>query len=276
GSAVLRQRIRPRFCTVHSAALHAKLVVKLAASLTRTVIPSVVPKASGADTGKVPRASTPAIRLRARPFVCNTDCRTDSAASFASHGSPIPSASRSRSPTLAMVGQLSSASQMPSPSVSALPGAHTPARQLGDAEHPVIGVPQAVPSGAGTPGHSPVNVSQVPATWHSVRPLLQSTGLLPTQLPAWQVSVCIHASPSVQVVPSGLLGFEHSPVAGVQVPRSLHWSTALQTSGLIGGFEHRPVFGLHVPALWQRSIAVQTISFSPTHVPAWQVSVCVQ
>jgi hypothetical protein len=42
--------------------------------------------------------------------------------------------------------------------------------------------------------------------------------LLPLQLPLWQVSVCVHAFPSLQAVPLGLLGLEQAPVAGLQVP----------------------------------------------------------
>ena len=60
------------------------------------------------------------------------------------------------------------------------------------------------------------------------------------------MSVCVHALPSLQVVPFGKAGFEHAPVAVLQVPAAWHWSAALQTTG-----------------------------FVPTHVPAWHVSVWV-
>jgi hypothetical protein len=60
------------------------------------------------------------------------------------------------------------------------------------------------------------------------------------------VSVCVHALPSEQDVPFGAVGFEHVPESG-----------------------------LHVPATWHWSDAVQTTLFVPTHVPFWQVSVCV-
>jgi hypothetical protein len=43
----------------------------------------------------------------------------------------------------------------------------------------------------------------------------QSTGLLPTQTPSWQVSVWVQASPSSQPVPSAT--FTHRPVAGLQL-----------------------------------------------------------
>jgi hypothetical protein len=59
-------------------------------------------------------------------------------------------------------------------------------------------------------------------------------------------SVCVQALPSLQVVPSGALGFEHMPL-----------------------------FGLHVPATWHASLAVQVTGFEPVQTPAWQVSLCV-
>ena len=46
------------------------------------------------------------------------------------------------------------------------------------------------------------------------------------QVPLWQVS------PEPQTVPSALLGLEHIPVAGLQVPVSWHRSRALQETGL--------------------------------------------
>ena len=66
------------------------------------------------------------------------------------------------------------------------------------------------------------------------------------QVPAWQVSVCVHALPSLHAVPSALFGFEHVPVEGSQVPALWHWSSAAHVTG-----------------------------FAPMHVPTWQVSVCV-
>src|SRR3989441_7020734 len=52
---------------------------------------------------------------------------------------------------------------------------------------------------------------------------------------------------SLQLVPSGAFGFEHVPVAVLQVPATWHWSSAVQTTGL-----------------------------EPAQVPFWQVSVWVQ
>jgi hypothetical protein len=47
---------------------------------------------------------------------------------------------------------------------------------------------------------------------------MQTTGLLPVQTPAWQVSVCVHALPSPQLVPSDFVGLEHAPVEVLQTP----------------------------------------------------------
>ena len=77
----------------------------------------------------------------------------------------------------------------------------------------------------------------------------------------------------MQAVPSAIAGFEQTPVPGVHVPATWHWSWAVQVTGLlpvqvpawqasvwvhrspslhavpsaIGGFE-QPVDGLQVPA----------------------------
>ena len=64
------------------------------------------------------------------------------------------------------------------------------------------------------------------------------------QTPAWQLSVCVHMSPSSQVVPSVLAGFEQAPLDGSQVPTVWHWLSVAQVTGL-----------------------------APVQAPAWQVSV---
>src|SRR5207247_10941768 len=88
--------------------------------------------------------------------------------------------------------------------------------------------------------------SQVPGWWDWSRGV-PTTGVSPVQLPPWQVSGWVQASPSLQAAPSGLAGFEHSPLAGSQVPALWHWSWAVQTTG-----------------------------FVPVQLPPWQLSVCVQ
>ena len=86
----------------------------------------------------------------------------------------------------------------------------------------------------------------------------------------------MQASPSLHEVLLGLLGFEHTPVAGLHAPASWHWSGAGHTSGAplvhtptwqvsfcvqpfpslhatplaLLGFEQTPVAGLHAPASW--------------------------
>jgi hypothetical protein len=104
----------------------------------------------------------------------------------------------------------------------------------------------AVPFAFGGFEQRPVPVSHVPASWHWSS-AVQTTGFAPVQTPNWQVSVCVQALPSLQVVPFAFGGFEHWPLAGSHTPTSWHWSEAVQTTG-----------------------------FAPVQVPAWQVSVCVQ
>src|SRR5439155_237720 len=98
--------------------------------------------------------------------------------------------------------------------------------------------------------------------------------LPPVHVPPWHVSVCVHALPSSQALPFGFGGFEHTPVDGLHVPASWHWSGAGHTTALppvqtppwqaslcvhrlpslqavpfgFAGLEHAPVAGLQVPA----------------------------
>src|SRR5947207_1635284 len=80
---------------------------------------------------------------------------------------------------------------------------------------------QALPLGLVGLEQVPLAGSHVPATWHWSR-AAQTTGFVPTQAPAWQVSVCVQPLPSLQVAPSALLGLEQVPLAGSQVPASWH------------------------------------------------------
>jgi hypothetical protein len=105
---------------------------------------------------------------------------------------------------------------------------------------------QEVPSGLAGLLHNPVAGAHVPASWHAFNGV-HTTGFDPLHVPDWQVSVCVQPSLSLQDVPSGLAGLLQRPVSGAQVPASWHWSRGLQTTG-----------------------------FDPLHVPAWQVSDCVQ
>ena len=92
---------------------------------------------------------------------------------------------------------------------------------------------------------TPVAGAHVPTSWHWSS-AAHVTGLLPVQVPVWQVSVCEHALPSSQLTPSFLFGLLHTPSAGLQVPASWHWSSAEQVTGE-----------------------------APTHAPVWHVSTCV-
>src|SRR5207247_1200051 len=107
--------------------------------------------------------------------------------------------------------------------------------------------------------HWPVPVSQVPATWHWSE-AVQTTGLVPVQVPLWQVSVCVQGLPSLQAVPLLVCGLEHWPVAVSQVPATWHWSVAVQTTGLL------PV----QPPRWQVSVCVQASpSLQAAPLPSW-------
>jgi hypothetical protein len=131
--------------------------------------------------------------------------------------------------------------------------------------------------------HAPVVGLHAPTSWHWSS-AAHITGLLPVQLPAWQVSVCVHPFPSLQTVPSALAGFEHAPVLASQVPTSWHWSLAVHTTGLppvqlpawqvsvcvhvfpssqatpsaFAGLLHAPVLASQVPTSWHWSLAVHT------------------
>ena len=139
---------------------------------------------------------------------------------------------------------------------------------------------------------APVLGLHVPATWHWSL-AVHVMGFEPAHVPLWHVSVCVHALPSLQVVPFDAVGFEHDPVLGLQVPATWHWSLAVHVTGLdpvqvpfwqasvwvhalpslhvvplaAVGFEQAPVLALHVPATWHGSLAVQVTAFEPAHVP---------
>jgi hypothetical protein len=65
--------------------------------------------------------------------------------------------------------------------------------------------------------HRPVAGLQVPAVWHWST-AAQVTGLAPVQVPAWQVSACVQAFPSLHELPSVFAGFEQTPVRTSHVP----------------------------------------------------------
>src|SRR5438874_759617 len=144
----------------------------------------------------------------------------------------------------------------------------------------------------------PVDGLHVPTSWHWSW-AVQVTGFVPVQVPAWHVSVRVHALLSSHVVPFGLAGFEHAPVDGLHVPASWHWSWAVQETAFVpvrmpashvsvrvhallsspvapfglAAFEHAPVDALHVPTPWHCSWAVQVTGFAPLSSDPWHVSV---
>jgi hypothetical protein len=81
---------------------------------------------------------------------------------------------------------------------------------------------QPVPSWSGGKLHWPVAGSHVPTSWQSSAGR-QLTGLPATQAPDWQASLCVHASPSSQPVPSLAAIAAHVPFARLQRAR---WQTA--------------------------------------------------
>src|SRR5438552_2605552 len=160
---------------------------------------------------------------------------------------------------------------------------------------------QALPFGLAGVEQTPFAGLQVPASWHWSS-AGQTTGFEPVQVPAWQVSVCVQTLPSLQAVPSALLGVEQVPLAGSQEPATWHWSSAVQMTGFVptqvpawqvslwvqaspsvqavpldlAGVEKVPLAGSQTPATWHWSRAAQTTGFVPTQVPPWQVSLWVQ
>src|SRR5206468_4214888 len=164
---------------------------------------------------------------------------------------------------------------------------------------------QALPSSHGAPLslagllQAPVVGSQVPAVWHWSA-AVHTTGFAPTHAPAWQVSVCVHALASLQLVPLGLAGLLQAPDAGLQAPAVWHWSAAVHTTGFaptqapaaqasvcvqalpsshgaplsLGGLLQTPVAGSQEPAVWHWSATVQATGLAPTQALAWEASVC--
>jgi len=101
-----------------------------------------------------------------------------------------------------------------------LPPVQTPPVQLSVWVHASLSL-HAVPSATTGLEHTPVAGSQEPAAWHWSA-AVQTTGFVPVQVPPWQVSVWVQASPSLQLVPSGFAGFEQRPVSGSHVPAAWH------------------------------------------------------
>ena len=73
---------------------------------------------------------------------------------------------------------------------------------------------------------------------------MQTIGLLPAQVPLWQVSVWVQASPSAHTVPSGFGGAVHVPVVGLQMPPSTQADGPAQTIGFALPVEGALLFGV--------------------------------
>jgi hypothetical protein len=59
-----------------------------------------------------------------------------------------------------------------------------------------------------------------------------TTGFAPTQAPAMHASLWVHASPSLQGEPFGLMGSLHAPVDGLQTPASWQLDDAAQVTAV--------------------------------------------
>src|SRR5438477_80064 len=95
---------------------------------------------------------------------------------------------------------------------------------------------QALPSSHGAPSslagllQRPVAGLQAPAVWHWSA-AVHTTGFVPAQRPASQISVRVQALPSSQGAPSSLAGVVQMPDAGLRAPAVWHWSAAAHTTG---------------------------------------------
>jgi hypothetical protein len=76
---------------------------------------------------------------------------------------------------------------------------------------------QAVPFVAAGFEQEPLVGSHVPTTWQESE-AGHVFGFAPMHVPTWQLSVCVHALPSLHAVPSASGGFEQTPVPGSQLP----------------------------------------------------------
>ena len=95
--------------------------------------------------------------------------------------------------------QVSSVQAKPSLQFTAALPRHLPAAQASPLVH-ALPSSQPLPSDFNGLLHKPVGVAHVPATWHWSC-ALQTTALLPVQVPATHASVCVHRLPSLHSVP---------------------------------------------------------------------------
>jgi hypothetical protein len=100
--------------------------------------------------------------------------------------------------------------------VTVLPAVQDPATQVSFRSHAFPSL-HAVPSAMVGFEQTPVDGSQVPATWHWSE-AVQVVVLPAVQAPATHVSFRSQTFPSLHAVPSATVGFEHSPVDGLHAP----------------------------------------------------------
>lgn len=167
-----------------------------------------------------------------------------------------------------------------------------------DSHTPPLQAPplQGVPSGSTGFVQAPLDLSHVPARWHSS--IAVHINALPPQTPAVHASLSVHGLASSHAAPSAFIGYEHTPLTGLHAPKSWHASGGGQTTGapalqtpawhvspcehaflsshaapsFFEGFEHAPVLGLHTPRSWQESRGAHITGLAPTHTPSWHVS----
>src|SRR6185312_11183698 len=176
---------------------------------------------------------------------------------------------------------------------------HAPAEQRSLAVHEFPSS-QGVPSTTVGCEQAPVAGSHVPGAWHWSGD--EQATVEPEHAPAWHTSLFVQALLSLHAVPSAIVGVEHAPLLGSQVPAVWHWSCAAHATGFApaqtpdwqvsvrvqalpslqavplasAGFEQAPVPGSHVPAAWHWSAAAHVTGLAPVHTPERQVSVRVQ
>jgi hypothetical protein len=97
------------------------------------------------------------------------------------------------------------------------PAAQTPAPSHCSAPLHASPSEQEVPAGFAGLLHVPLRGSQVPTSWQTSK-APHTIGFLPTQAPAWQLSVCVQPFWSSHFVPLAATGFEQTPVFLSQVP----------------------------------------------------------
>jgi len=113
--------------------------------------------------------------------------------------------------------------------VTGLVPVHVPLWQVSVCVQALLSL-HAVPFVATGFEQDPVLVLHVPAVWHWSL-AVHVTGFAPVHVPLWQVSVCVHALPSLHAVPFVATGFEHVPLPGSQAPAVWHWSLAVHVTG---------------------------------------------